>query len=75
MVAILNMRCRPPLNVETKSRTSLRLFRNGARNFSRIKPHDYLVIRIGFRWRLLSKNNGKSWDLLTHETYNREAAL
>ncbi|HHY9338379.1 TPA: hypothetical protein ACV8FS_005550, partial [Escherichia coli] len=24
---------------------------------------------------LLSKNNGKSWDLLTHETYNKEAAL
>ncbi|HHZ0271459.1 TPA: hypothetical protein ACV8DK_005587 [Escherichia coli] len=53
----------------------MRLFRNGVRNFSRIKPHNYLVIRIGFRWRLLSKNNGKSWDLLTHETYNKEAAL
>lgn len=75
MVAILNVCCRPPLNVETKARASLRLFRNGARNFSRINPHDYLVIRIGFRWRLLSKNNGMSWDLLTHETYNKEAAL
>ncbi|EPC4432199.1 TPA: hypothetical protein ACV7RV_002933 [Escherichia coli] len=75
MVAILNVCCRPTLNVETKARASLRLLRNGAQNFSRIKPHNYLVIRIGFRWRLLSKNNGKSWDLLTHETCNKEAAL
>ncbi|HHY9459570.1 TPA: hypothetical protein ACV740_004680 [Escherichia coli] len=64
-----------PLNVERKARASLRLLRNGAQNFSHIKPHDYLVIRIGFRWRLLSKNNGVSWDLLTHETCNKEAAL
>ncbi|EQC2759820.1 hypothetical protein ACY3S6_003595 [Escherichia coli] len=65
----------PPLNVERKARACLRSFRNGVRNFSRTKSRDYLVIRIGFRWRLLSKDNGASWDLLTHEAYNKEIAL
>jgi hypothetical protein len=40
--------------------------------FSRVKPHAYLVIRIGRRWRLLSKNGGQQWRLMTHETYNQE---
>jgi hypothetical protein len=38
----------------------------------RVKPHAYLVIRIGRRWRLLSKNGGAQWRLMTHETYNQE---
>ncbi|WP_440589244.1 ParE family toxin-like protein [Klebsiella pneumoniae] len=27
---------------------------------------------LGRRWRLLSKNGGQQWRLMTHETYNRE---
>ncbi|KAA5938668.1 hypothetical protein F3I27_21290 [Pantoea sp. Bo_2] len=51
----------------------LRQYERGARNFSRIKPYGYLVIRVGRRWRLLSKNGGQHWRLMTHETYNNES--
>ncbi|WP_434583482.1 ParE family toxin-like protein [Klebsiella michiganensis] len=40
-----------------------------------MKSNFYLVIRLGLRWRLLSRNNGKHWYLMTHESYNKESKL
>ncbi|WBF43750.1 hypothetical protein [Serratia rubidaea] len=51
----------------------LKQFRLGRRVFTRIKPYGYLKINIGHRWRLLSKNDGRDWRLMTHETYNVES--
>jgi len=31
-----------------------------------------LSLRVNHRWRLLSRDGGKSWELMSHETYNRE---
>lgn len=50
-------------------------FYKGRKNYSRVKPNFYLVIRLGLRWRLLSRNNGKHWYLMTHESYNKEFKL
>lgn len=33
--------------------------------------HKYLTLDIGLRYRLLSKDNGDCWELMTHEQYNK----
>ena len=68
----LSVVCSAPLPVYTRAIAALKFFSRGQRNFTRIKPHAYLVIRIGRRWRLLSKNGGAQWRLMTHETYSQE---
>ncbi|HBW1238763.1 ParE family toxin-like protein [Klebsiella pneumoniae] len=68
----LSVICSAPLPVCTRALAAMKRFVRGQRNFSRVKPHAYLVIRIGRRWRLLSKNGGQQWRLMTHETYNQE---
>lgn len=70
----ITMTCkRVALRVQARALRLLRQYEHGEHNFSRIKPHGYLVIRVGIRWRLLSKNGGQHWQLMTHETYNRES--
>jgi hypothetical protein len=69
----LEVKSKAPLHVCSRATAALNLFSRGFKNYSRIKPNFYLVIRIGCRWRLLSKNKGKVWLLLTHETYNVES--
>lgn len=32
----------------------------------------YLSLKVNPRWRLLSKDDGRSWEVMSHETYNRE---
>lgn len=68
----LSVACNAPLPVCTRALAALKCFARSRRNYSRVKPHHYLVIRLGRRWRLLSKNDGQHWQLMTHETYNRE---
>lgn len=68
----LSVVCSAPLPVCTRALAALKCFARGQRNYSRIKPHAYLVIRIGRRWRLLSKDSGREWRLMTHQTYNKE---
>ncbi|VED52127.1 Uncharacterised protein [Raoultella terrigena] len=55
----LSVICSAPLPVCTRALAALKCFARGQRNFSRVMPHAYLVIRIGRRWRLLSKNGGQ----------------
>ncbi|MGO2258542.1 MAG: ParE family toxin-like protein [Hafnia alvei] len=58
--------------IYSKALALLTQFENGRRIHKRIKPHGYLKINIGIRWRLLSKNGGKHCRLMTHERYNVE---
>ncbi|ARF51125.1 ParE family toxin-like protein [Pantoea stewartii] len=37
----------------------------------RIRSTGYLSLAVNPRWRLLSRNNGKDWQLMTHETYSK----
>jgi hypothetical protein len=32
----------------------------------------YLSLKVNPRWRLLSKDDGRNWEVMSHETYNRE---
>ncbi|WP_458793452.1 ParE family toxin-like protein [Citrobacter portucalensis] len=47
----------------------------GKKNYHRIKPHHYLKIDVSLRWRLLSKNNGKTWSLMTCERFSKESKI
>jgi len=31
-----------------------------------------LSLKVNHRWRLLSRDGGKNWEVMSHETYNRE---
>ncbi|HHG9576906.1 TPA: hypothetical protein ACPY17_001386 [Citrobacter freundii] len=73
MTTRLQISCAAPLCVSKRATTELSQYAKGRKNFSRIVPHHYLVIRLGRRWRLLSKDGGKVWSLLTNEKYNVES--
>lgn len=72
MVTKLQISCAAPVSVCERATAALSMYEKGRKNYSRIVPNHYLVIRLGRRWRLLSKSGGKSWSLLTHEKYNVE---
>ncbi len=36
----------------------------------RMHKTGYLSLKVNPRWRLLSRNSGKDWQLMTHEKYN-----
>ncbi|WP_312449729.1 ParE family toxin-like protein [Mixta calida] len=38
----------------------------------RMHKTGYLSLKVNPRWRLLSKNQGKDWQLMTHERYNAQ---
>lgn len=73
MTIRLQISCAAPLCVSKRATAELSQYAKGRKNYSRIAPHHYLVIRLGCRWRLLSKDGGKVWSLLTHERYNVES--
>ncbi|ECA1950126.1 hypothetical protein EJH27_01470 [Salmonella enterica subsp. enterica serovar Virchow] len=58
--------------VTLKARSLLSLFQQGKRVYSQIGQTGYLKIDLGLRWRLLSKDAGKSWLLMSHQAYDRE---
>ncbi|WP_116432347.1 ParE family toxin-like protein [Klebsiella pneumoniae] len=68
----LLINCQAPEAVRLRARDAVSRFLSGCRNYTRLKPRHYLVIRIGCRWRLLSKDEGQHWSLITHEKYNKE---
>jgi len=39
---------------------------------TRIIGSGNLSLKVNPRWRLLSKNQGKDWQLMTHERYNAQ---
>ncbi|HAU6733461.1 TPA: hypothetical protein JEL83_003399 [Salmonella enterica subsp. enterica serovar Elisabethville] len=58
--------------VTSKARSLLSLYQQGKRVYTRIGQTGYLKIDLGTRWRLLSKDAGKSWLIMSHQTYDRE---
>ncbi|HBT4315772.1 TPA: hypothetical protein MBS28_004032 [Klebsiella aerogenes] len=32
----------------------------------------YMSLKVNPRWRLLSKDGGRNWEVMSHSTYNRE---
>ncbi|EBR2769170.1 hypothetical protein B5V48_25845, partial [Salmonella enterica] len=59
-------------SITLKARSLLTLYQQGKRVYSQIGQTGYLKIDLGMRWRLLSKDAGKSWLFMSHQTYDRE---
>lgn len=50
-------------------------FESGVKNYTVIKPHGHLSIQVGRDWRLLSKDGGNTWCLMSHEKYNKDKGV
>lgn len=58
--------------VMNKAFALLSEYYDGKKNFQVVKPCHYLKMNVSLRWRLLSKDGGKRWVLMTHERYNKQ---
>ena len=47
-------------------------YRKGRLSARRTHRRGYLSLAVNPRWRLLSRNGGKDWQLMSHSTYNQE---
>lgn len=50
----------------------LKEWQRGNQPITHLKRTGAMSLKVGIRWRLLSRDGGETWDLLTHEKYNRE---
>lgn len=57
-----------------KAVVELQHFHHGVHNYTRLRERGtgYLKINIGIFWRLLSRDRGRTWELMSHERYNCE---
>ncbi|HHT5083154.1 ParE family toxin-like protein [Klebsiella michiganensis] len=67
MIIISN---RIPSHVNEKASHVLSLYSKGDIKPCRIKCGN-LSLKIGRKWRLLSRNNGTCWEVMSHEKYNQ----
>ncbi|MCC8367197.1 hypothetical protein J8V57_13120 [Xenorhabdus sp. PB61.4] len=70
----LNVPLTTPLSLRSKAQYQVSSYQRGERNYVRLKEKGtgYLKINVGLFWRLLSRDNGQSWELMLHERYNNE---
>ncbi|WP_431356958.1 hypothetical protein [Pantoea endophytica] len=61
-----------PERVNIRARCLLRQWRQGQIKPRRTIRHGYLSICVTPSWRLLSKNGGRKWLLLSHADYDKE---
>ena len=61
---------RIPSRVNDRAAQILSLYASGTLKPCRIKCGN-LSLRIGRKWRLLSRNNGSCWEVMSHEKYNQ----
>lgn len=62
-------------NVINRSFSMLSEYYDGKKVYQVIKPKHYLSIHVSLRWRLLSKDKGHRWVLMTHERYNKQIKI
>lgn len=63
---------RIPEWVHVQAAHVLRKFRARRIYPSRMHGSGNLSLRVNRRWRLLSRDGGQNWEVMSHETYNRE---
>ncbi|KAB1578716.1 ParE family toxin-like protein [Serratia marcescens] len=66
------MKPRIPNDIRIKADALLCAYRSGLIKARRSYQHKYLSLSVTPRWRYLSKDNGKNWDLMSHSKYNGE---
>lgn len=63
---------RVPEWVHDRAVVVLSQYRKQRLNPVRIIGTGNLSLKVNRRWRLLSKDNGKNWQLMSHEKYNAQ---
>lgn len=63
---------RIPERVHLQAMKVLIQYRRGKIFPRRIYSTGYLSMKINPRWRMLSKDGGRNWEVMSHSTYNRE---
>lgn len=58
--------------IYAKAAALLSRFDRGEKVYTKTKRFAYLEIRVTAWWRLLSKNCGVSWKLMTHAAFDNE---
>ncbi|WP_421412640.1 hypothetical protein ACOMDM_13710 [Serratia plymuthica] len=66
------MKPRIPQRISIKAEGVLCAFRDGKKTPTRTYQHSHLTLPVARCWRLLSKDNGHSWKVMSHEKYNVE---
>lgn len=62
---------RVPEWVHVQAVTVLRRYRTGRIHPRRIRSTGYLSLKVNLRWRLLSRDGGSSWEVMSHEKYSK----
>jgi hypothetical protein len=61
-----------PKRISIKAEGVLCAYRAGQTKPRRTYQHKYLTLPVTPWWRYLSKDDGTTWRLMSHETYNGE---
>lgn len=61
-----------PASLQKKAASAVRQFWQGKRNYKRLNENrtGYYKIDLGPFWRLLSRDEGRTWEMMNHERYN-----
>ncbi|MDK9373400.1 hypothetical protein QQF54_08535 [Lelliottia sp. V106_10] len=63
---------RIPLWIHLKAINVLQAYRRHKLITTYIHTTGYLSLKVNRRWRLLSRDNGRNWEVMSHERYNKE---
>ncbi|NUL35100.1 ParE family toxin-like protein [Kosakonia sacchari] len=61
-----------PERVHQQAIKVLAKFRRKEIHPGKTHQHGYLMLRVNLHWRLISKNGGSDWELMTCEKYLKE---
>ncbi|MBK0035149.1 hypothetical protein IBT47_22945 [Erwinia sp. S43] len=61
-----------PASLSKKAVSAVQRFWHGERNYKRLNENrtGYYKIDLGPFWRLLSRDEGRTWEMMNHEHYN-----
>lgn len=60
-----------PLHIRQRAARLIAQWRAGAVHARKTHRYRYLSLRVSPGWRLLSKDNGNHWQLLSHADYDK----
>ncbi|HEM7576492.1 TPA: hypothetical protein U2J86_003513 [Serratia marcescens] len=69
------MKPRIPQRISAKAEGVLCAYREGKKKPNQTYQHKYLTLPVARRWRMLSKDNGNSWEVMSHERYNNQIRI
>ncbi|MGM1188264.1 ParE family toxin-like protein [Serratia liquefaciens] len=69
------MKPRIPQRISIKAERVLCAYKAGKKTPARTYQHNHLTLPVARCWRLLSKDNGHSWVVMSHERYNTQIRI